>query len=168
MIDDRRVIDATRVVPKTRGSMDHNFDAGETPLKARLESCLSPSLRLEFLQDRIGLVRPRHGRCKAPTFFSFLLRLLSFSFSFLFFLSRVHRFRAALQAQRTAERPGSDQPWPSTDWARIRYKNGSDADDIARDPVDYLGRLLTRCYREFMLRFCFYRSGKLTCFCIAP
>lgn len=51
----------------------------ETSLKARLESCLSSSLCLfEFLRDRIGLVRPRHGRCKLRSFF--LLSYVSFLF----------------------------------------------------------------------------------------
>jgi len=103
---------ATTWVPKTRGPMNHDFD-GWT-LKAILESCLSPSLCLEFLRDQIGLVRPRHGRCKPQPFLFFLS----------FFSSRVHRFRAALQAHKQLSAkigPALAEYWLTH---RIRYKNG--------------------------------------------
>lgn len=81
------------------------------PLKARFERYLSP-LRFEFLRDRVGLVRDRvtAGACLD----------LFLSSPCLFF--RIHRFRAALQAQRTAERQDRTNLGRVLTH-RIRYKN---------------------------------------------
>jgi len=95
--DDRRVIDMTmRVVPENEGNP---WITISTSLKARGETRI---LLIAFSSPRDQPNRPcttASRQVQALTFFSSFLRLLSF-----FFLSRVHRFRAALQAQQTAER----------------------------------------------------------------
>lgn len=90
--------------------MDHDFAGGENlRLKRDSKRCLSPP-RLEFPRDRVGLVRVTAGA--SLDLFLSLLRL--------FF--RIHRFRAALQAQGTAERQDRTNLGRVLTH-RIRYKN---------------------------------------------
>lgn len=170
MIDDRRVIDATtRVVPKTRGSMDHDFDAGETPLKARILFIAFSPPWVSSRPNRPCTTASR--QVQSPDLFLFFLASSFFLSFFLFSLPRPPVSCCPTGATNSwAARIG---PALAEYWLahRIRYKNGPGVDDIVRDRVDYLGRFLTRCYRELTLLFLTSgaqnRFGRSTRFSIA-
>lgn len=156
--------------PRKRGDPWITISTG----RRRLRRDSNPVYRLLSASSFFETESALYDRVTAGASTDLFLFFLASSFVF-FFLSRVHRFRAALQAQRTAERQGSDQPWPSTDWPiESVIKMGPRCvrcwrarSGLSKPTWHAVIASLRFCDSAFNVRYAWDRSGRLTRFSFA-